>query len=90
MANTSAPQLAATLAAILSHPAGAGGSVNFYMGHGGTSFGGWTGANSMAPVPGARPVYFPHITSYDYDAPIGEAGTTGARQKCSERAISVA
>ncbi len=45
----------------------AGGSVNFYMAHGGTSFGVTAGANHHGS-------YTPTITSYDYDAPIDEAG----------------
>lgn len=32
---------------------------------------------AAASVPSDRLLYFPHITSYDYDCPIGEAGTTG-------------
>lgn len=50
-----------------------GGSVNFYMGHGGTNFGLWAGANHSG-VGTADPGYQPTITSYDYDAPVGEAG----------------
>ena len=46
-------------------------SVNFYMLHGGTSFGMWAGANHPTQ-PGGR--YQPTTSSYDYDAPIGEAG----------------
>lgn len=42
-------------------------SINLYMFHGGTNFGFWNGANY-----GGR--YEPHITSYDYDAPLDEAG----------------
>ncbi|WP_420114474.1 beta-galactosidase [Pseudactinotalea sp.] len=45
----------------------AGGSVNVYMAHGGTSFGTTAGANNHG-------AYTPTITSYDYDAPIDEAG----------------
>jgi len=41
-------------------------SFSLYMAHGGTSFGQWAGANS--------PPYAPTVTSYDYDAPITEAG----------------
>ncbi|KAE9415891.1 hypothetical protein Angca_005280, partial [Angiostrongylus cantonensis] len=41
-----------------------GASMNFYMIHGGTNFGFWSGAESNAPC----------ITSYDYFAPISEAG----------------
>ncbi|MER6300168.1 beta-galactosidase family protein [Kitasatospora sp. NPDC001539] len=50
-----------------------GASVNLYMAHGGTNFGLWAGANHS----GAHPYdagYEPTVTSYDYDAPIGEAG----------------
>ncbi|MBV6702923.1 beta-galactosidase [Kitasatospora aureofaciens] len=50
-----------------------GASVNLYMAHGGTNFGLWAGANHS----GAHPCdagYEPTATSYDYDAPIGEAG----------------
>lgn len=41
-------------------------SFSLYMVHGGTSFGFFSGANS--------PPYSPQTTSYDYDAPIDEAG----------------
>ena len=41
-------------------------SFSLYMTHGGTSFGHWAGANS--------PGFAPDVTSYDYDAPIGEFG----------------
>ena len=41
-------------------------SFSLYMTHGGTSFGHWAGANS--------PGFAPDVTSYDYDAPISEAG----------------
>ncbi|EPB72383.1 glycosyl hydrolase family 35 [Ancylostoma ceylanicum] len=41
-----------------------GASFNFYMIHGGTNFAFWNGAATPAPV----------ITSYDYFAPISEAG----------------
>ena len=46
----------------------AGASVNFYMFHGGTNFGFMSGANSYAGV------YLADVTSYDYDAPLDEAG----------------
>jgi len=45
----------------------AGGSVNIYMFHGGTNFGFTNGANDKG-------VYRPIATSYDYDAPLDEAG----------------
>jgi len=41
-------------------------SFSIYMVHGGTSFGTYSGANA--------PPYLPQTTSYDYDAPIDEAG----------------
>ncbi|MFE9561883.1 beta-galactosidase family protein [Streptomyces sp. NPDC006487] len=59
-----AEDAAATLDSLLA----AGASVNIYMGHGGTNFGWWNGANHD----GAS--YQPDVTSYDYDAPVGEAG----------------
>ncbi|XP_012059534.1 PREDICTED: beta-galactosidase [Atta cephalotes] len=45
-----------------------GASVNFYMFYGGTNFGFTSGAN------GGTGVYSPQLTSYDYDAPLTEAG----------------
>ncbi|GAA2111423.1 beta-galactosidase [Microlunatus panaciterrae] len=50
-----------------------GRSVNFYLAHGGTNFGVWAGANTGEPGPNG-PAYLPTVTSYDYDAPIGEDG----------------
>jgi beta-galactosidase len=44
-------------------------SVNFYMFHGGTTFGFWNGANYDR-----RNGYRPQTTSYDYDAALDEAG----------------
>jgi beta-galactosidase len=41
-------------------------SFSIYMVHGGTTFGLWSGANA--------PTYSPQTSSYDYDAPISEAG----------------
>lgn len=43
-------------------------SFSLYMAHGGTTFGQWGGANS--------PAYSAMCSSYDYDAPISEAGWT--------------
>ncbi|WP_461018782.1 glycoside hydrolase family 35 protein [Streptomyces daliensis] len=49
-----------------------GASVNVYMAHGGTSFGGWAGANRAGELhDGALQ---PTLTSYDYDAPVDEYG----------------
>ena len=41
-----------------------GANINFYMIHGGTNFGFWNGAEVNAPC----------VTSYDYGAPMSEAG----------------
>ncbi|MFJ3383668.1 MULTISPECIES: beta-galactosidase family protein [unclassified Curtobacterium] len=60
---TSAADSAAELDTLLA----AGGSVNVYMFHGGTNFGFTNGANDKG-------VYRPISTSYDYDAPLDEAG----------------
>lgn len=54
-------------AATLDEMLACGGSVNFYMFHGGTNFGFWNGANFDE-------AYAPTVTSYDYDAPLSEAG----------------
>lgn len=60
---TSATDAAAELDSLLA----AGASVNFYMFHGGTNFGLTNGANDKGR-------YLPIVTSYDYDAPLDEAG----------------
>ncbi|WP_020661529.1 glycoside hydrolase family 35 protein [Amycolatopsis benzoatilytica] len=60
---TPVEQAAADLDALLA----AGASVNLYMFHGGTNFGLTNGANDKG-------VYQPLVTSYDYDAPLDEAG----------------
>ncbi|MGC7098237.1 glycoside hydrolase family 35 protein [Amycolatopsis lurida] len=60
---TPVDRAAADLDALLA----AGASVNLYMFHGGTNFGLTNGANDKG-------VYQPLITSYDYDAPLDEAG----------------
>lgn len=58
-----APQIA-DLETILSR----GSSLNLYMFHGGTSFGFMSGASWT------NNQYMPDVTSYDYDAPLDEAG----------------
>ncbi len=50
----------------------AGASVNIYMFHGGTNFGLTNGANDKGQ-------YMPIGTSYDYDAPLDEAGNPTAK-----------
>lgn len=69
MANTSAYTLVSWMDRILSYQNNSG-SFAFYMAHGGTNFGFWAGAN-------LGDSYQPHITSYDYDAPLSEAGGYG-------------
>lgn len=64
-AGVSAEQSAKTLNTLLS----AGISVNMYMFHGGTTRGFMNGANMNAQNP-----YSPQVSSYDYDAPLDEAG----------------
>ena len=58
-----APQLK-DIEYVLSH----NGSINIYMFHGGTSFGMWAGASASTGN------YRGNVTSYDYDAPLDEAG----------------
>ena len=55
-------------AAALDEILAAGGSVNLYMFHGGTTHGFNNGANCREGL------YQPTIGSYDYDAPLDEAG----------------
>ena len=55
--------------AVLDEILQAGASVNFYMFHGGTNFGFMNGANRQPDG-----CYQSTITSYDYDAPLSEAG----------------
>ncbi|WP_435743487.1 glycoside hydrolase family 35 protein [Microbacterium sp. PMB16] len=57
----------ATAASDLDALLAAGASVNIYMFHGGTNFGLTNGANDKGR-------YLPLVTSYDYDAPLDEAG----------------
>ncbi|MEJ2854306.1 MULTISPECIES: glycoside hydrolase family 35 protein [unclassified Saccharothrix] len=59
-------------AAALDEVLAAGASVNLYMAHGGTNFGFWAGANASGDLHDG--VYRPTVTSYDYDAPMDEAG----------------
>jgi beta-galactosidase len=60
---TSVEETARTLDQLLER----GASVNIYMFHGGTNFGFTNGANDKG-------TYLPIVTSYDYDAPLDEAG----------------
>lgn len=68
---------AADAADVLRRILDAGASVNLYMAHGGTSFGTWSGANRGDPMrTGASK---PHVSSYDYDAPVDERGAPTAK-----------
>nr|WP_269329048.1 beta-galactosidase family protein [Kineosporia babensis] len=58
-----------------------GGSVNFYMFHGGTNFGMTNGANDKG-------AYVPLVTSYDYDAPLDEAGNPTAKYHAFRKTIA--
>uniref|UniRef100_A0A8C0FGC3 Galactosidase beta 1 like n=1 Tax=Bubo bubo TaxID=30461 RepID=A0A8C0FGC3_BUBBB len=62
-ASTSSAQVARGLEDMLQ----LGASVNMYMFHGGTNFAYWSGADF-------KDQYKPVTTSYDYDAPLSEAG----------------
>lgn len=59
----------------------AGGSVNFYMFHGGTNFGFYNGANY-------HDCYMPTVTSYDYDAALSESGEVTEKFEAFRRVIS--
>jgi beta-galactosidase len=65
---TPADESAASLDELLKQ----GASVNIYMFHGGTNFGLGSGANDKG-------TYRPIVTSYDYDAPLDEAGNPTAK-----------
>jgi len=62
-----------------------GHSVNLYMFHGGTTFGFMNGANfPEGPYEG----YAPQTTSYDYDAPLDEAGRPTQKYRLFRDAIA--
>eukprot|EP00884_Botryococcus_braunii_P022552 jgi/Botrbrau1/8981/Bobra.0148s0087.1 len=67
IANTSVTPFLETFHDIMTYRNNSG-SVNFYMAHGGTNFGYWSGAGID------NTTYMATITSYDYDTFIGEAG----------------
>ncbi|MER7985834.1 beta-galactosidase [Streptomyces noursei] len=66
------PRGAADAAAALREVLECGASVNVYMAHGGTSFGGWAGANRAGALQDGA--LLPTVTSYDYGAPVDERG----------------
>ncbi|SFB56481.1 beta-galactosidase [Cohnella sp. OV330] len=72
-----ADNLAQELDAILRQ----GASLNFYMFHGGTNFGFWSGANHGG-------AYAPTVTSYDYDALLSESGRPTVKYEAVRRVLS--
>lgn len=60
----------------------AGVSINFYMWHGGTNFAFMNGANYSKTQP-----IQPDITSYDYDAPLSEAGVPTEKYRALRKLI---
>ncbi|MFI9200882.1 beta-galactosidase family protein [Streptomyces sp. NPDC053048] len=67
-----ASRAAEDAAAVLREILECGASVNLYMAHGGSNFGGWAGANRAGED--HRGALRPTVTSYDYDAPVDEYG----------------
>ncbi|KAH8280149.1 hypothetical protein KR018_011268 [Drosophila ironensis] len=78
MANVSTESITGTFVDMLD----SGASVNFYMFFGGTNFGFTAGANDNGPG-----LYLADITSYDYDAPMTEAGDPTAKYQALRRII---
>ena len=74
-----AAEYAGKLDSVLAH----GLSINMYMAHGGTTRGFMNGANA-----GPRDPYRPQTSSYDYDAPINEAGNATAKYLAFRKVIS--
>ncbi|MEV6010984.1 beta-galactosidase [Streptomyces sp. NPDC051976] len=72
---------AADAAAELDAVLAAGASVSLYMFHGGTNFGFTNGAND-------KHTYRPTVTSYDYDAPLDEAGAPTAKYHAFREVIA--
>lgn len=60
-----------------------GANVNFYMFYGGTNFGFTAGANVHGPGN-----YSADVTSYDYDAPMNEAGDITEKFMAIRQSIS--
>ncbi|EDV94965.1 GH23545 [Drosophila grimshawi] len=79
MANVSTDSITGTFIDMLE----SGASVNFYMFYGGTNFGFTAGANDNNPGK-----YIADITSYDYDAPMTEAGDPTPKYMALRRIIS--
>ncbi|MFG2494704.1 beta-galactosidase [Streptomyces caniferus] len=69
---TQAPRAPEDAAAALREILECGASVNIYMAHGGTNFGGWAGANRAGELHDGE--LRSTVTSYDYGAPVDERG----------------
>ncbi|PSN41039.1 hypothetical protein C0J52_17739, partial [Blattella germanica] len=59
-------------------------SVNLYMFHGGTNFGFMSGANAAYVLP----KFQADVTSYDYNAPLSEAGDFTAKYNASKEIVA--
>ncbi|XP_071454617.1 beta-galactosidase-1-like protein 2 isoform X2 [Hetaerina americana] len=59
-------------------------SVNIYMFHGGTDFGFMNGADPLS----SSPFYQFDVSSYDYDAPLSEAGDYNEKYNIVERVVA--
>ncbi|MEV0369551.1 beta-galactosidase family protein [Streptomyces sp. NPDC050636] len=70
--HTGVPRASEDAAAALREILECGGSVNIYMAHGGSNFGGWAGANRAGELHDGA--LRPTLTSYDYEAPVDERG----------------
>ena len=79
LANTSSKLVAQWIDDILTN----NGSFNLYMGHGGTSFGFWSGSN------GGESSFLPDITSYDYDSPVSEGGEHGYGSDAKDKFVAI-
>ncbi|MFJ6604446.1 glycoside hydrolase family 35 protein [Streptomyces lydicus] len=66
------PRTAGDAAAALREILECGASVNVYMAHGGSNFGGWAGANRAGELHDGE--LRATVTSYDYGAPVDERG----------------
>ncbi|MGW7573722.1 beta-galactosidase [Streptomyces sp. NPDC054765] len=69
---TQVPRAPEDAAAALREILECGASVNIYMAHGGTNFGGWAGANRAGELQDGP--LRSTVTSYDYEAPVDERG----------------
>lgn len=69
------------VADVLDQMLGMNASVNFYMFHGGTNFGFYSGANHIK-------TYEPTVTSYDYDSPLTEWGAVTPKYEAIRKVMA--